>query len=54
MSTTAHTLLIPNQVDEVLAAHFAALGVGTSRAGSLSARILRLWTDEVGLVQKSA
>lgn len=100
MTNATHALLLPNQVDEALAAHFAALGVGTisayklwchrhslgtaldktpqeraaelenedfwrerlekrRRAGSLyvhllreSARILRLWSDKVGLVQK--
>ena len=91
MTNATHALLLPNQVDETRAAHFAALGVGTiaayklwchrhglstgldktpqeqaaerelkrRRAGSLyvhllreSARILRLWSDKVGLVQK--
>ena len=42
MPTTAHTLLIPNQVDEVLAAHFAALGVGTIAA-------YKLWCYRHGL-----
>ena len=32
---TQHTLLLPNQVDETLAAHFAALGVGTISAYKL-------------------
>ncbi len=42
MTNATHTLLLPNQVDEALAAHFAALGVGTIAA-------YKLWCHRHGL-----
>ena len=42
MPTAVQTLLLPNQVDEALAAHFAALGVGTISA-------YKLWCHRHGL-----
>ena len=42
MTNATHTLLLPNQVDETLAAHFAALGVGTISA-------YKLWCHRHGL-----
>ena len=42
MTNATHALLLPNQVDEALAAHFAALGVGTIAA-------YKLWCHRHGL-----
>lgn len=42
MTYSTHALLLPNQVDEALAAHFAALGVGTIAA-------YKLWCYRHGL-----
>ena len=42
MTNATHALLLPNQVDEDLAAHFAALGVGTISA-------YKLWCHRHGL-----
>ena len=42
MTNATHALLLPNQVDEALATHFAALGVGTIAA-------YKLWCHRHGL-----